>query len=102
MIDLTQDSYDRAINGGSPVLVAFMDDSVLASKALASVLDELAADYEGKVVFARVDAAGAPQIASDKNVQTVPAVVLYQGGQEVRRLVGMLTKDQVADALNGL
>ena len=102
MIDMTQDNYDGVVNGGSSVLVAFMDESVMASRGLASVLDELVADYEGKVVFARVDAAGAPEVASDKNVQATPTVVLYQGGQEVQRLVGMLGKDQVADALNSL
>jgi thioredoxin 1 len=71
-----------------PVFVDFFGTWCAPCQAIAPIVDRLAEQYEGKVKFVKVDIDQAPDTASNVGVQGVPTLVMFRGGQEVRRMVG--------------
>ena len=85
-----------------PILIDFYADWCGPCKALTPVMEELAADFEGRATIAKVDVDGAPEIAGRFNVRSIPTLVILQSGHEVERIVGLTTKRVLAGKLDAL
>ena len=82
------------------VLVDFYADWCGPCKMLTPVIDEIAAEHpEVKVVKLNVD--NAPEIASRYGVMSIPTVIVFRGGQEVDRLIGLTGKEQLRRLIEG-
>ena len=71
-------------------------------KALAPIIEELAAEYEGKAVIAKVDVEEAPTIAATYRVRNVPTVLFIKNGELKDKSVGLVSKQTLIDKLNPL
>ncbi len=85
-----------------PVLIDFYADWCGPCKALTPVMEELAADFEGRATIAKVDVDGAPEIAGRFNVRSIPTLVILQNGLEIDRIVGLTTKRVLAAKLEAI
>jgi thioredoxin 1 len=56
------------------------------------VIDELANEYSGRVVIAKVDTDAEPELSSRYGVLSIPTVILFKDGQEIARQVGFAGK----------
>lgn len=84
------------------VLVDFWAEWCMPCKLLAPVLDELAADYAGKAVIAKVNVDDAPGLAQEFGVSSIPTLVLMKDGSEVNRFVGRTPKATLSGALDAV
>lgn len=82
-----------------PVLVDFHATWCGPCKVLAPVIDEIAADMKGKVKVVKCDVDDAQDTASSLGIMSVPTLVLFQGGKEVKRRVGAGQKSQIVQDL---
>ena len=64
------------------------------------VVDELAKEYEGKVVVGKVDVDGEPELAGKYGVMSIPTVILFKDGAEIGRQVGFSGKAGYVQLLN--
>ncbi|MBQ7063092.1 MAG: thioredoxin [Bacteroidales bacterium] len=71
-------------------------------KALAPIIDEIAAEYEGKALVCKVDVDEAPGIAAEFRVRNVPTVLFIKNGQAVDKSVGLVAKATLVDKLTPL
>jgi thioredoxin 2 len=62
---------------------------------IAPVLDELAAQYAGKVKIAKLNVDENPATASSYQIQSIPTMLLFKGGRPVNRIVGALPKPEI-------
>ncbi|MFE3459862.1 thioredoxin family protein [Nocardiopsis aegyptia] len=75
-----------------PVLVEFTSDSCPPCRQLEPVLRSLADDLRGRMRIVQVDVPTSPNTTRDHNVMATPTMLLFQGGEPVRQLVGAQPK----------
>ena len=57
------------------------------------ILEELAADYQDKIKFVKVNVDNAGELASQYNVMSIPTLILFNKGQVVDQKIGAANKD---------
>lgn len=89
---LTDDTFRTTLDRNETVLVDFYADWCGPCRILAPIIEDLAKEYEGKAVVAKVDIDANPQAAQSSGVMAVPTVIVFKNGKEAARLVGVQPK----------
>jgi len=64
-------------------------------RAIAPVVEQLAKDYSGKVVFGKLNVDENPETAQKYGIMAIPTLLVMKNGKEVDRIVGALPKNQL-------
>ena len=89
---LTDANFDEVINSGKPVLVDFWAEWCGPCKMIGPVVEELAGDYDGKAVVAKLNVYENPQTTAKFGVRSIPTLLVFKGGQIVDKQVGAVPK----------
>ena len=99
IIHLTDATFDREIQGQTPVLVDFWATWCSACRAIAPVLDRVADEEAGRLRVAELDVDANPTTADRFGVTGLPTLILFKDGRPVERLVGFRSKALLLSAL---
>ena len=103
IITLTQENFAKEVTESpGPILVDFWAEWCGPCKMLAPILDELAADYDGRVRFGKVNIDEHRQLAAQFNIQSIPTLLLFNKGQVTEQLVGLRSKKDLKARLDHL
>jgi thioredoxin 1 len=69
---------------------------------LAPVIDEIAVKYEGAALIARINTTVNPVTAQQYGIQGVPTLLLFREGKLMKRMVGVLSGDEIERNLKGI
>jgi thioredoxin 1 len=69
-------------------------------RAVAPVVEQLAKDYKGKVVFGKLNVDENPETAQRFDIMAIPTLLVMKKGKEVDRIVGALPKSQLESKIN--
>lgn len=95
-ITVNEENFSEKVLGAEkPVLLFFHADRCAFCRRTEPYFEELAAETDS-IVFAETDADENPGLASRFGIMGLPAFILFDGGREVLRNVGMKTKSQLA------
>lgn len=78
-----------------PVLVDFYADWCGPCKMMAPLVEQLAAEYEGKAVVGKLNIDEEEDIAAQYRVMTIPTLAVFKGGKLVDKLIGVNSKEAV-------
>ena len=96
--NLNAASFDAAIGAGK-ALVDFWAGWCMPCKMVAPVVEEIASEYENRVTVAKVDVDAEEALAVRFGVDSIPTVILFSDGVEVKRFIGVRPKKAYTDAL---
>ncbi len=100
---LTKENFQtEVIDSDVPVLVDFWATWCGPCRAVAPIIDELAAEYEGKLKVGKVDVDAEQQLAGDFGVRSIPTLLIFNGGKLAEQLVGISSKSELVDKLQGI
>jgi len=68
---------------------------------LGPVIEELAGEYEGKAVIAKLNVDENPNTAGQFGIRSIPTMLIFKNGQVVDQMVGAMPKASIAKKIDG-
>ena len=100
-IAVTDTSFaDDVLKSELPVMVDFWAEWCGPCKMIAPIVEDLAEDYSGKMVFAKVDVDSNPETAMKYGVRGIPTLLLFSGGSPVDQVVGAVAKGELVKRID--
>ena len=98
-IELTDANFDSIINSDKPVLVDFWAEWCGQCKMIGPVVEELAGDYEGRAVVAKLNVDENPNVTARFGVRSIPTLLVFKKGQIVDKQIGAVPKSVLSSKL---
>lgn len=92
----TENFEAEVLQAEKPVLVDFYADWCGPCKMLAPAVDAVAEEVSGKAKVGKLNIDENIEIAERYGVMSIPTLILFKGGNEVDRLVGLQPKDTLS------
>ncbi len=99
---IDNNNFSELASAGRPLLIDFWAPWCGPCRMMSPVVEELAQEYEGRVIIAKCNVDDAEDVAAQFNIRNIPTLVLMKGGQLVDRFVGVVAKKDIADALESM
>jgi thioredoxin 1 len=104
MSDLAQfsdDSFTKdVLENDVPVLVDFWAEWCMPCKMIAPIVEQLAAEYQGRIKVGKVNVDENPQTASKFGIRGIPTLLLFSKGQPVEQIIGAVPKAQIKSKID--
>ena len=91
----TAENFGALIRDNKLVLVDFFATWCGPCKMIAPFIEEVAEEYEGKAVVAKIDVDEAQEIAAEYGISSIPTLLVFKDGKVTNKSIGVISKDEM-------
>ncbi|WP_295912404.1 thioredoxin [uncultured Alistipes sp.] len=99
---ITKENYQEVLASEQPVVIDFWAEWCGPCRMIAPIVDELAAEYEGRVVIGKCDVEENDELTMKYGVRNIPTIIFLKGGEVVDKQVGAASKDALVAKIEKL
>jgi len=103
MVILTDENFKKEVlEANLPVLVDFWAPWCGPCQTAGPVIEELAKEHEGKIKVGKLNVDENPQIGQKYGILSIPTVIIFKNGEEVKRQVGFVGKEGYINLISNI
>ena len=91
-LEITDSNFQEILAEGKPVVMDFWAPWCGPCKMVGQIIDELATEYEGKVIIGKCDVDENGDVAAEYGIRNIPTVLFFKNGELVDKQVGSAPK----------
>ena len=99
MIEMNEKRYLEALEGEKPVLVEFQAPWCVYCRRIGPALQKLAQQSRERLVVGQVNIDDHPELANREQIEVIPTLVLYQGGEALGSIVAPESRSRIEEFL---
>lgn len=102
-VEVTEQNFqEKVLNNPLPVLVDFWAPWCGPCLMITPKLEQIAKDYEGKIVIAKVNVDNAPMVAGQFGIRSIPTLLFVKDGKVVNQVIGNVPKSELENNVKKL
>lgn len=98
----TDDNFKQELESGKTIVIDFWAEWCGPCRMVAPIIDELAGEYEGKVLIGKMNVDQNNQIPVEYSVRSIPTILFIKDGEVKDRHVGAASKAILKDKIDNL
>ena len=101
-VTITNENFESYKNGELPLVVDFGATWGGPCRMVAPIVEELAKEYDGKLVVGKCDVEEADDVAMEFGIRNIPSILFFKGGKVVDKLVGAVPKAKIKEKFEAM
>ena len=101
-LNISDSNFEAVLGEGMPVTVDFWAPWCGPCRRVSPIVEELAAEYEGKVKICKCNVDENDGVPMKYSIRNIPTLLFFKNGELVDRLVGAVPKQEIEDKLKSL
>jgi thioredoxin 1 len=101
-VEITDSNWEALVAGDKPVVIDFWATWCGPCRMIAPIVEEVAQEYEGKVVIGKVNIDDNSKITVNFGIRNIPTLLFFKGGELVDKHVGAIRKPELIEKVNKL
>lgn len=101
-LEITDATIEDVLKSGKPVVIDFWAEWCGPCRMVGPIIEELAGEYEGKVVVGKVDVDNNDDVTSKYGIRNIPTILFIKDGEIVDKQVGAAQKTALVEKIEKL